>query len=79
VVGGLSVIGAILAIVGTAIIVCLAIYGGLTFLDKLEDAMHTRAYRKAVEKCLREIPEGDCFPAIPSECVDPLHRSGDIR
>ena len=71
---GVSVIGAILAIIGTAIIVCLAIYGGLTFLDKLEDAMRTRAYRKAVEKCLSDLPEGD-WPNIPSECVD--HRSGD--
>jgi hypothetical protein len=25
-----------------------------------------------------EIAHGDS-PAIPSECVDPLHRSGDIR
>jgi hypothetical protein len=73
-IGGLSVIGAILAIVGTAIIVCLAIYGGLTFLDKLEDAVNNRAFRKALDKASDEIAQGDCFP-IFSERVD-LH-AGD--
>jgi hypothetical protein len=76
-IGGLSVIGAILAIVGTAIIVCLAIYGGLTFLDKLEDAAFRYRVRKAIHDHMDEIAHGDS-PNI-SECVDPLHRSGDRR
>jgi hypothetical protein len=65
----MSALGAILAIVGTAIIVCLAIYGGLTFLDKLEDAVNNRAFRKALDKARDEIAEGDCFPTVPENVV----------
>jgi hypothetical protein len=63
---GVSVIGAILAIIGTAVIVSLSIYGGFILLTKLEDAVNDRAFRKAIDQRLDEIADGD-RPFLPDE------------
>ena len=62
--GGFSTIGAILAIVGSAIIVGLAIYGGFHVLMNIEERFGPV---EPSDDVFGEIAHGDCFPAIP-EC-----------
>jgi hypothetical protein len=70
--GGLSVIGAILAVIGTGVVTAAFLAAFFWLTDKLESTVNERAFRKAIDEALGDDTYGD-WTAVPRD----FHVNGD--